>query len=580
MLLASMAELQALADWRWDFVINLSESDFPVKRVDRLADFLAANRDRNFVKSHGREVQRFIQKQGLDKTFVECDTHMWRTGDRLLPAGIQIDGGSDWVALSRPFVAFVTGGGGGGGTDAAPDPLVAGLRRIFEHTLLPAESFFHTALRNSRFCNTYVDNNLHVTNWKRKLGCKCQYKHVVDWCGCSPNDFKPDDWPRLLATETKQVFFARKFEPVVSQAVILKLETWLFGQQHLTDVPNVRAYWQNVYAWSAAERALPGGRRPESTLYAVAESVLRVHVAGLHRVESVTQVNVYMEGDLQRGLLVRAWITFQARPERVVEIELWTRHEQSPQASRSSAVGKRIVHLEVSSDYDQKEQIARNFGRTLGPASEPVLVMHFTESPAAVPGGATPAATAPATFNCTCLWISPAGRLEDVTEMHVEESGHGYSVHFAKAKLRAPLVAGVWTVKVLHQRHIVGKCEFFVMPDAEQPDAAAAWTEAALVARTFGTAPAWSEFLPLAAERDAQTSQTLAAARLDGVARLRWIDGMVRRFMLLRDICFVSGASAAEGHDREAEAPALCADANWSTLSPDPKSDIYADLNR
>lgn len=59
------------------------------------------------------------------------------------------------------------------------------------------QSFFHTALRNSEFCGSYVDNNLHVTNWKRRLGCKCQYKHVVDWCGCSPNNFKTEDWPRL-----------------------------------------------------------------------------------------------------------------------------------------------------------------------------------------------------------------------------------------------------------------------------------------------------------------------------------------------------------------------------------------------
>lgn len=68
--------------WDWDFVLNLSESDYPVKTVEKLTNFLSANRDKNFVKSHGREVQRFIQKQGLDKTFVECDTHMWRVADR------------------------------------------------------------------------------------------------------------------------------------------------------------------------------------------------------------------------------------------------------------------------------------------------------------------------------------------------------------------------------------------------------------------------------------------------------------------------------------------------------------------
>ena len=36
-------------------------------------------------------------------------------------------------------------------------------------------------LRNSEYCQTYIDNNLHLTNWKRKQGCKCQYKAIVDW---------------------------------------------------------------------------------------------------------------------------------------------------------------------------------------------------------------------------------------------------------------------------------------------------------------------------------------------------------------------------------------------------------------
>lgn len=59
------------------------------------------------------------------------------------------------------------------------------------------QSFFHTVLENSPACESLVDNNLRVTNWNRKLGCKCQYKHIVDWCGCSPNDFKPQDFLRL-----------------------------------------------------------------------------------------------------------------------------------------------------------------------------------------------------------------------------------------------------------------------------------------------------------------------------------------------------------------------------------------------
>ena len=59
------------------------------------------------------------------------------------------------------------------------------------------QAFFHTLLRNSIHCQTYVKHNLKLTNWKRKLGCRCQYRHVVDWCGCSPNNYLPEDFSRL-----------------------------------------------------------------------------------------------------------------------------------------------------------------------------------------------------------------------------------------------------------------------------------------------------------------------------------------------------------------------------------------------
>lgn len=35
------------------------------------------------------------------------------------------------------------------------------------------------------------------------MGCRCQYKEVVDWCGCSPNVFTNDYWIKL---EVKMLF--------------------------------------------------------------------------------------------------------------------------------------------------------------------------------------------------------------------------------------------------------------------------------------------------------------------------------------------------------------------------------------
>jgi protein xylosyltransferase len=64
--------------------------------------------------------------------------------------------------------------------------------------LVFVQSFFHTVLLNSHFCNTsFVNSHLKFVNWKRSRGCNCQYKAIVDWCGCSPNYISLEDLDTL-----------------------------------------------------------------------------------------------------------------------------------------------------------------------------------------------------------------------------------------------------------------------------------------------------------------------------------------------------------------------------------------------
>lgn len=85
-----------------------------------------------------RAFSRFIRKQGLDRLFYECDTHMWRLGDRKIPEGISVDGGSDWFLLNRMFVEYVIN---------SKDDLVTNMKRFYTYTLLPAEV---TCIRRDR----------------------------------------------------------------------------------------------------------------------------------------------------------------------------------------------------------------------------------------------------------------------------------------------------------------------------------------------------------------------------------------------------------------------------------------------
>lgn len=73
---------------------------------------------------------RFMRKQGLTKTFYECDYHLWRLGNRTIPADIRVDGGSDWICLNRKFVTYLV---------TSTDELVMGLKQYYKFAILPAE---------------------------------------------------------------------------------------------------------------------------------------------------------------------------------------------------------------------------------------------------------------------------------------------------------------------------------------------------------------------------------------------------------------------------------------------------------
>ncbi|KAJ8246017.1 hypothetical protein GJAV_G00262760 [Gymnothorax javanicus] len=58
MYLQSMKDLLAMTDWTWDFFINLSAADYPIRTSNQLVAFLSKYRDMNFIKSHGRDNAR------------------------------------------------------------------------------------------------------------------------------------------------------------------------------------------------------------------------------------------------------------------------------------------------------------------------------------------------------------------------------------------------------------------------------------------------------------------------------------------------------------------------------------------
>uniref|UniRef100_A0A481CHM8 Xylosyltransferase 1 n=3 Tax=Sus scrofa TaxID=9823 RepID=A0A481CHM8_PIG len=548
--LQSMRDLLEMTDWPWDFFINLSAADYPIRTNDQLVAFLSRYRDMNFLKSHGRDNARFIRKQGLDRLFLECDAHMWRLGDRRIPEGIAVDGGSDWFLLNRKFVEYVT---------FSTDDLVTKMKQFYSYTLLPAESFFHTVLENSPHCDSMVDNNLRITNWNRKLGCKCQYKHIVDWCGCSPNDFKPQDFHRFQQT-ARPTFFARKFEAVVNQEIIGQLDYYLYGN-YPAGTPGLRSYWENVYDEPDGIHSLSdvmltlyhsfarlGLRRAEASLHAEGDNSCRYYPMG-----HPASVHLYFLADRFQGFLIKHHATNLA-VSKLETLETWVMPKKVFKIASPPSDFGRLQFSEVGTDWDAKERLFRNFGGLLGPMDEPVGMQKWGKGP---------------NVTVTVIWVDPVNIIAATYDILIESTAE--FTHY-KPPLNLPLRPGVWTVKILHHWVPVAETKFLVAPltfSNRQPIKA----EEALKLHSGPLRNAYMEqsfqslnpvlSLPIS---PAQVEQARRNAASTGATLERWLDSLVGGVWTAMDIC-ATGPTAC---------PVMqtCSQTAWSSFSPDPKSEL------
>uniref|UniRef100_A0AAX7TJF3 Xylosyltransferase 2 n=1 Tax=Astatotilapia calliptera TaxID=8154 RepID=A0AAX7TJF3_ASTCA len=545
--LRSMQDLLSMLDWKWDFFINLSATDFPTRTNDELVAFLSLHRDKNFLKSHGRENARFIKKQGLDRLFHECDNHMWRLGERNIPEGLEVSGGSDWFALTRRFVEYVIN---------SQDDLVSGLKQFYSYALLPAESFFHTVLGNSLMCDTLVDNNLRVTNWNRKLGCKCQYKHIVDWCGCSPNDFKPQDLVRIQQL-TRPTFFARKFESSVNQEAIDILDTHLYGQ-YAPGTVAIKAYWESLF------EQLDGVGSLSDVALTAYLSFFRLGLKSLVTAQSNVKacrfepvgvplsVHVYFYDDRFQGYLVRQEV--QAVESKAREtLEMWAVPQATLVLEKNLKEFERLKNLEIGTEWDPKERIFRNFGGVIGPLDEPLAVQKWARGP---------------NLTATIVWVDPALVVAASYDITVDLDAE--YTHY-KPPLQHPLRPGTWTVRVLKQWERVAEVHFLVMPltfnNKEPLRKEDSWLHAGPPGNLYleQSFQQLSSVLKLPPQEPAmQVAQR--NAQLVGQALDAWVDTSVESFWVIGDLCATQTSSC----------PALgsCSKTAWSPLSPDPKSDM------
>ena len=402
MVMEVMREALWYIEWEWDYFINLSGADFPIKTNAEITQFLGENLGDNFVKPHNGDPDVFITKQGINYTFLQCDNHMWKLGPRQLPEGIVIDGGSDWVTLHRDFIKYVL---------TTDDVLIKELKHFYKYTLLPVESFFHTVLRNSIFCHTYVKQNLRIVNWIRKLGCKCQYKHIVDWCGCSPNNLRANDLRKLI-DQPEYILFARKFESIVENVVLNMIESYITSE----DPPLMNLYTESVY-----DREFSHGFDTE--VLTVFNSLLEMYYVSETKCaftdDVIREVYAVNKNDIRSGIIIETNY-----------IQIYYTHTKHVVFLNHYDKPERFKYADIGTEWDQKERIFRNYHGILTVQNSPQLSMIWKQG---------------SPVNITVDWYSPSEEIKSHYVLKVEGT---WTVAYHNPTLNKPLEPGIWRVEV------------------------------------------------------------------------------------------------------------------------------------
>jgi protein xylosyltransferase len=565
MLLKGMEELLQQKDWKWDFVLNLSESDFPLKPPKELVTFLSKKSGYNFVRSHGSHTRDFIRKQSLEKTFYECDNHLWKLGNRTFPHGIQLDGGSDWFCLHRTFVDYVV---------HSEDDLMHGLKQYFHYALLPAEAFFHIALRNSPFCSTVINNNLRLVNWKRNQGCKCQHKAVVDACGCSPNVLQLNDMKKINSVKEKDVFFGRKFEALVDQNIINKVDQLLLGvgNAEISILQGQDAYWENLYHYQENDSLSKPELLSMATIIAQ-QSLLDRNIK--FRIRRIKEITIYRHKDTTEGILLLFETYGLDHKTQVIKD-----FEALVSIPTTNIVLPNIATCSLGSEYDVKELIFRNQANVFGPLTDIGLMCPPLQPHPSLHS-----------FSLRVQLFDPLTEtaFDDLVTIN---STSETEVFTSPSELSKPKLPGWWTVKLEHcqTKHTrtricsTASMRFLVLPILPN---SSNFTESELSLLNFGPPQAKpvSGYLTDYFRRDKSSLDGLKtffksfpATCLSEHSLVKWARNLAKDFFSVRGLCLagpaINRASIPVEAGRHAPTIPSCFYANWSSLSPDPKSTL------
>ena len=194
----------------WDFFINLSGQDYPLKSQKIIREYLTKNKGNNFLKIADQLVVRPETMNRIENHFTEtADGFSEITYKRAYLKDVVPYIGGQWMILTRQCCEFICNSG-----EAKK------FEDYYKNTLIADESFFQTVLMNTSFDVVLINDDKRAIIWIPDGDIKLR-----------PKTFTEDDVKFLLEGNN---LFARKFDDNIDSNIIDNLE--LFFNQPLNKV--------------------------------------------------------------------------------------------------------------------------------------------------------------------------------------------------------------------------------------------------------------------------------------------------------------------------------------------------------
>ena len=204
--LRGMAELLQMSP-DWEYFINLSGQDFPLKSQSEIRHFLTANRGTEFIKVLNQQTERPDTMARVRRYAIESEDGIVQTdASRPFLQGATPYIGNQWMVVSRRFCQFVT-----------HDPRTARYKAFYKNTFIADEGFFQTVMMNTAVHGTIHKDDLRAIDWVPDGLIKLR-----------PRTFTIADAPMLIASPA---LFARKFDESVDKGIFTALENHIRGAE-------------------------------------------------------------------------------------------------------------------------------------------------------------------------------------------------------------------------------------------------------------------------------------------------------------------------------------------------------------